>query len=212
MSRTRRTYTVKDCGRDICATPMGQVQHRCSSAERKFIMMLNPTRRVLFSTLVVVFCFLFPAAAGPSPFTFQIAAKAPLGSDVLGLPAPEFELQQIFGNSVKSGDLKGKVVVLDLWATWCAPCIDVIQNLEAIADKYKGKNVQVIGITVESGSIEDVKAKLTELKIRYPVLYGTQQTSSDFRTIGFPTTFVLTRNWTFHHLYLGKLPNKAALI
>ena len=70
----------------------------------------------------------------------------------------------------------------------------------------------MIGIAVESGPIEDVQAKLTELKIRYPILYGTPQTSSDFGNVGYPTTFVLTRNWTFHDKYLGKLPNRTALI
>lgn len=155
---------------------------------------------------------LSPLAAGRSSFPFQTAAKIPSGADRLGLPAPEFELQQIFGNSVKSSDLKGKVVVLDLFPTWCAPCVDEIPNLQAIADKYRGKNVQVVGIAVESGSMEDVKARIAELKVRYPVLFGTKQTSSDFRIIGYPATFVLTRNWTFYHIYVGKQPNRTALI
>jgi len=175
-------------------------------------MKSSSPRRTLLSTLVFVLCLLCPRAARPSPFTVQTAPKVPFGSDVLGVPAPEFELQQIFGNSIKSEDLRGRVVVLDLWATWCLPCSDEIPNLQAIADKYRGKNVQVIGIAVESGPIEDVKATLTELKIRYPILYGTPQTSSDFGVLGYPTTFVLTRNWTFHHKYLGKLPNRTALI
>ena len=149
--------------------------------------MLNPRRNSICSTLLAGFCFLFPlAAAERSQVPFQTVAKVPTGSEVLGWPAPEFELQQISGNSVKSDDLKGKVVVLDLWPTWCAPCVDEIPKLEALADKYKGKNVQVVGIAVESGPIENVKAKVTELKIRYPVLYGTRQTLSDFSTVGYP--------------------------
>src|SRR2546426_44920 len=61
--------------------------------------------------------------------------------DLIGTPAPEFDLAQVFGSSIRSEDLRGQAVVLDLWATWCGPCLDEIPNLNALAGKYKEKNV-----------------------------------------------------------------------
>jgi peroxiredoxin len=167
------------------------------------------SRTILF--FLATLCCLSPLAVRSS-LRFGTREQLGNGAEILGVPAPEFELQQIVGGSVKSEDLRGKVVVLNLFPTWCGLCIDEVPNIEAIAEKYKGKNVRVFGIAVESGSFESVRAKVEELKIQFPILYGTQQTTSDFTTIGYPTTFVLTRNWTFHNKYLGRLLNRRQLI
>src|SRR5215467_8252956 len=66
-------------------------------------------------------------------------------------PAPDFDLENVAGGKTAAADLKGKVLVVDFWATWCEPCIAEIPKFNKMADEYKGnKDVQIVGITVES--------------------------------------------------------------
>ena len=127
-------------------------------------------------------------------------------------PAPDFELENIAGGKTKAADLKGKVLVLDFWATWCEPCIMEIPKFNKMADEFKGKNVQVVGITVESPRA-DIKPKVEETGMKYTVLVGNDSVVDGFGgLIGFPTTFVVTQDWKIYKKYMGALPDKDARI
>ena len=65
-------------------------------------------------------------------------------------PAPDFELENIAGGKLKAADLKGKVSVIDFWATWCEPCWSEIPKYNKILADYQGKDLEIVGITVES--------------------------------------------------------------
>ena len=127
-------------------------------------------------------------------------------------PAPDFELENIAGGKTKAADLKGKVLVLDFWATWCEPCIMEIPKFNKMADEFKGKNVEVVGITVESPH-DDIKPKVKETGMKYTVLVGNDNVVDGFGgLIGFPTTFVVTQDWKIYKKYMGALPDKDARI
>jgi cytochrome c biogenesis protein CcmG/thiol:disulfide interchange protein DsbE len=124
-------------------------------------------------------------------------------------PAPEFELTKISGGSLKSADMKGKVTVVDFWATWCEPCKVEIPNYNALREKYGDKGVEFLGITVESGGIEEIKAAVEELHMNYPVVLGDDKVVEGFGgLIGFPTTFIVSKDWKIHKKYLGMTFNK----
>jgi len=127
-------------------------------------------------------------------------------------PAPDFELENIAGGKTKAADLKGKVLVLDFWATWCEPCIMEIPKFNKMADEFKGKNVQVVGITVESPHA-DIKPKVEETGMKYTVLVGNDSVVDVFGWLsGCPTTFVVTQDWKIYKKYMGALPDKDARI
>ena len=127
-------------------------------------------------------------------------------------PAPDFELENVAGGKTKAADLKGKVLVVDFWATWCEPCIMEIPKFNKMADEFKGKNVQVVGITVESPH-GDIKPKVEETGMKYTVLVGNDSVVDGFGgLIGFPTTFVVTQDWKIYKKYMGALPDKDARI
>jgi thiol-disulfide isomerase/thioredoxin len=127
--------------------------------------------------------------------------------------APDFELENVAGGTLKSADLKGKVTVVDFWATWCEPCISEIPNYNAIRESYSDKGVEILGVTVESGPLKDIKPKVEELKMKYPVVVGTDAVVDGFGgLIGFPTTFIVDKDWKVVKKYLGMTRNKKEMI
>jgi len=166
---------------------------------------------LMIATTLLALCVTFLLALGSVPAQAQTPAAA--SEALAGKAAPEFNLAQVAGNPLKSGDLKGKVVVVDLFAAWCPPCVDEVPGFNALSEKYKDqKDVRIIAIAIDSGTLGDVKAKAKELQIRYPLLFGTENTMSDFGINAFPATLVLTKGWRVHHAYLNLVPHKRELI
>jgi peroxiredoxin len=127
-------------------------------------------------------------------------------------PAPDFELENVLGGKVKAADLKGKVAVIDFWATWCEPCWSEIPKYNKMLEQYRDKNVEIVGITVES-PYKDIKPKAKELGIKYTLLVGNDAIQDAFGgMIGYPTTFVLTKDWKIYKKYMGALPDKETRI
>ena len=125
-----------------------------------------------------------------------------------GSAAPEFDLENVAGGKTKAAELKGKVSVIDFWATWCEPCISEIPKFNKMADEFQGKGVQIVGITVES-PYKDIKPKVKETGMKYTVLVGNDAVVDGFGgLIGFPTTFLVTKDWKIYRKYLGALPDK----
>ena len=85
----------------------------------------------------------------------------------VGKPAPDFELQTLAGETFKLSEQAGKVVFLNLWATWCPPCVGEIPDIQKLADAHPDDLV-VIGASVDR-NVEDVKAFVEENKLTYPI-------------------------------------------
>src|SRR5262249_59298155 len=94
-------------------------------------------------------------------------------------PAPDFDLENVAGGKTKSADLKGKVLIVDFWATWCEPCIAEIPKFNKMADEFKGKNVEIVGITVESAH-DTIRPKVKETGMKYTVLVGNDKVVEGF--------------------------------
>ena len=104
-------------------------------------------------------------------------------------PAPEFRLPDLDGREVSLVSLRGKVVVIDFWATWCTPCVFQIPILNAFHEAA-GDDVAVLGIAVDFDA-EAVEPFAREQDIRYPVLLGGEALAREFGAFGFPTLYVV---------------------
>jgi thiol-disulfide isomerase/thioredoxin len=122
-----------------------------------------------------------------------------------------FKLQNIAGGFMTNADLKGKVTVVDLFATWCGPCATEIPKYNRLYEAYQGKDVAIIGIVVESPG--NIPSKVRQLGIKYPVLIGDGGALSAFGNVeAFPTTVVINKDGKIYKRYRGAVPNKEEII
>jgi len=125
---------------------------------------------------------------------------------------PAFELENIAGGTTKSADLRGNVSVVDIWATWCEPCITEIPKFNHLFEEYRNKDVRVVGITAVSPH-DDIAPKAKQYGMKYTILVGDDAVVDGFGgVVGWPTTFVLTKDWAIYKKYVGALPDKEARI
>ena len=126
---------------------------------------------------------------------------------------PAFDLQSIDGTHVTSKALEGEVVLVDFWATWCAPCIAEIPQWNQLYARHREKGFVVLGVTIRSGWASDIKPDAEKLKIAYPVVVGNDDVEKGFGGIwGFPTTFLVNRKGQIYKKYTGTYPQKQAQI
>jgi len=112
-----------------------------------------------------------------------------------GKAAPEWQLSDVNGKPLKLADFKGKVVVLDFWATWCPPCRAEIPGLVALQKKYADQGLTIIGVSVDEQGPAVVKPFIQRFAINYPVVMSNEKVLADYGGISaIPTTFIIDRD------------------
>jgi len=111
-----------------------------------------------------------------------------------GTVAPDFELKSLDGKQVRLSDFRGKAVLLNFWATWCAPCKIEMPWFVDLQKQYAPQGLQVIGVAMDDSG-EDAIAKFAkEMAINYPVLVGKETVGDAYGGVEFlPTTFIIDR-------------------
>lgn len=121
------------------------------------------------------------------------------------LPLPTFTLTDLDGKTIDQQAWKGKVVILNFWATWCGPCRAEIPDLIALQNKYKDQLV-VIGLSVDEGPADGVKKFVTEHQMNYPVAIVNKEIEQLFGGVtAIPSTFVLTTDGRMVQRHIGQL-------
>jgi peroxiredoxin len=109
-------------------------------------------------------------------------------------PAPDFILKDSKGAQIKLSDYKGKIVLLNFWATWCGPCKAEIPWFVEFESKYKGLGFAVLGVSMDDDGWKAVRPFLEQAKMNYTVMLGDEATASKFGGIdSLPQTFLIDR-------------------
>lgn len=113
----------------------------------------------------------------------------------VGAPAPAYAAVSLDGDSVSLAGQRGKVVLLNIWATWCHPCRTEIPELRGIHAKYKDRGLELVGVSVDSdGTDEAIRSFMQDFEMTFPVWRDPEERiSTRFLAVGVPATFLIDR-------------------
>jgi len=149
-------------------------------------------------TLMMAGCGKNEPAVTPTPASSVRAALPVLGK------APDWKLKDVNGREVKAPDYKGKVVVVDFWATWCPPCRKELPEYVAMQKKYADRGLVILGFSLDELPPAEVKAFGEKMGINYPLIMADAETAEAFGGVeGLPTAFVIDREGNIRHVKVG---------
>ena len=150
-------------------------------------------------TALLLGCFLEGCGTGPTT-----VKAASVKGDKDRHPAPDFALKDADGKTVHLSDYKGKVVLLDFWATWCGPCRIEIPWFEDLERTRKDKGFEVLGVSMDDNGWEDVKPFLAQMKVNYRVVIGDDTTAQNYGGVdSLPTTFLIDKQGKIAAIHIG---------
>ena len=124
--------------------------------------------------------------------------------------APNFTLKSNTGKNIKLSELRGQVVLLNFWASWCGPCRQEMPLLEKLQQRYSALGFTVIGVNVEEDSSK-AKSLLKDIPVSFPILFDTQNTvSKQYNVSAMPSTVMIDRNGNMRYLHKGYKPGDEA--
>lgn len=146
--------------------------------------------RCLCTALIVLSSLCFSAEGGKDDLFSKIKI-IPVKGDKR---APDFSLKDLNGNKVGIKQFKGKIIFLNFWATWCAPCKEEMSSLEVLHQKFKGKDFVLLTISVDYGRVKSVQEFMNKHHYTFPVLLDSKSEALDlFNVKGIPTSFIIDR-------------------
>ena len=123
----------------------------------------------------------------------------------IGNPAPEYRAISLAGDSVSLATSRGRVVLLNVWATWCHPCRDEIPVLQALHERNANRGLELIGVSVDARGEEDtIREFADDFKMTYPIwLDPDERVQATFLSIGVPVTFLIDREGVLRWRHVG---------
>ncbi len=123
----------------------------------------------------------------------------------IGAPAPYYSARSLAGDSVATSSLAGKVVLLNVWATWCAPCRDEIPYLQSLYQKHQPSGLEIIGVSVDArGEEEAIRGFAKDFGMTYPIWRDPdERVQSLFFSLGVPASYLIDRTGILRWKRLG---------
>ncbi len=136
------------------------------------------------------------------PVLLASCSQAPSKPEV-GKPAPDFTLQTLEGTTVRLGDLKGKVVFVNLWATWCPPCREEMPSMVRLYNFMRTRGVEILAVS-EDNDREALKAFVEKYRVTFPVLPDENKRIYNlYRATGVPETHLIDRSGILRSSTIG---------
>ena len=163
---------------------------------------------------ITAFVLLLGTAACATKETASSASAAGDGRVEIGLAAPSYAAVSLAGDSVSLLGQRGKVVLLNVWATWCHPCRNEIPELRAIHARYQSRGLELIGVSVDTdGTDETIRTFMADFDMTFPVWRDPDEhISTKFLTVGVPATFLIDKQGILRWRKTGPItPNDSSL-
>ena len=160
---------------------------------------MNKLLTAILVTILTTGLLITGCTAGPEPIA------------TVGKPAPDFQLQNLDGQSITLSKLKDKPVLINFWATWCRPCVSEMPYLQEIYNEWSDTELVVLAINM-GDSPQAVEQFLQEHNLSLPVLLDTKKVVAPKYGIKYiPTTFFIDKNGIVQEKIIGAFPNKEAI-
>lgn len=139
--------------------------------------------------------------------TIGCAAKEPATRVEVGLEAPDYAARTMSGDSVSLALLRGKPVLLNVWATWCQPCKVEIPYLQELHTKHAAEGLQIIGVSIDArGDETKIEEFAREFEMTYPIWRDPdERVNARFLAIGVPSTYLIDKDGVLRWKHLGTL-------
>ena len=136
------------------------------------------------------------------PF-FQSANQAPVR---VGLPVPDFTYPGLDGKKVSLSDYRGKVVFVNIWATWCPPCVEEMPSMQKLYQKLKGENFEILAVSIDSKGAKVVAPFMKKYQLTFPALLDSMGTIKRiYKTTGVPESYIIAKDGILAKKVLGPL-------
>jgi peroxiredoxin len=156
------------------------------------------------SAALLMGCLLSSCSTAP-----RAVKAASLRPDSERKPAPDFTLKDADGKPVRLSDFRGKVVLLDFWATWCGPCKIEIPWFVEMQRSNRDRGFEVLGVAMDDEGWEVVKPFITSIGVNYRVMVGDDPTAQSYGGVdALPTTFLIDRSGKIAAVHIGLTSKK----
>jgi cytochrome c biogenesis protein CcmG/thiol:disulfide interchange protein DsbE len=156
---------------------------------------------ILLAALALAFVWIHEDSTGKPR---AAAGGSGPGRGKIGSTAPALKLKDLQGKDVNLEELRGKVVIVDFWATWCQPCEVMIPWFIEFKNRYGAQGLEIVGVAMDDEGLDAVKPYAEKMKMNYVLLLGTEDAAEAWGGIfGLPTTFILDRQGRIHNRHVG---------
>jgi peroxiredoxin len=172
-----------------------------STKQELWLLYFSPTHMRFPLLLTVLAC---AVACGPTDARRQLGA---------GAVVPDLVAAELSGDTVSLQSLRGNVVLLNLWATWCAPCRQETPFLQSKYEEYRSRGFEVVGVSMDNrGAKETIEQFVQEYGVTYTILHDPMQMGlTSYRAIGLPATFLINRDGTLRWFLYGPVTEENEL-
>lgn len=111
-----------------------------------------------------------------------------------GIPAPDFTFPGLDGKNTSLSDYKGKVVLVNIWATWCPPCVEEMPSMQKLYNEFNGKNFEILAVSIDAAGVDAVAPFMKKHKLFFPALMDPKGTiKSMYGVTGIPESFIIDK-------------------
>jgi len=162
----------------------------------------NP-KAIIFSAFIIIIVAIVILLQGKDSF-FNRSDLPPRIKQ--GSPAPKFTLPGLDGKPVSLADFKGKVVFLNIWATWCPPCRDEMPSMEKLYQGLRGKDFEILAVSIDATGAKAVNPFVKEFKLSFPVLLDPEESLKNlYGMTGVPESFIINKQGIIEKVVIGPM-------
>jgi len=160
------------------------------------------TGLILFIPLIIIIVAIFLLMQGKSPSNKDIEATNAKDE----LLAPNFSLPNLDGQSVSLNDYKGKVVIVNIWATWCPPCVAEAPSLERLYNKFKDDDFELLAVSIDEDGAMAIEPFIKKHNLTFPVLVDPEGSILDlYGSTGVPESFIVRKDGIIDDKVIGAI-------